>query len=307
MRHVIVFCYIFTILIGVSGLTIHWLAGKGDKEKNMPVMKPFIIMLLVMNIYDFIIYYSDNIVGSQGVNLLISIGDCFIAVLVCLWLSVLNNFSAAREESRSLKFAKKYVIVYGIVWLTAIILFPQLYWIRLIIDVPLIGLLLSGSIFNIQESIETGAPGWTVAYKVVITFFMVVNYASYFISESGVLKHNDNLIMDLTIFYWLVINAANLVLFYRRDFRNSYMEKPQAAVVDLNDVLGSVREKYELTNREIEILEQIYNGKTNTQIAEELFISESTVKAHIYNLFRKLGVKSRVEAVCIVREEKEGK
>ena len=48
-------------------------------------------------------------------------------------------------------------------------------------------------------------------------------------------------------------------------------------------------------------------GKTNTQIAEDLFISESTVKAHIYNIFRKMNVKSRVEAVCIIREEKEAR
>ena len=34
MKHVIVFCYIFTILIGVSALTIQWLAGKGDKGKE---------------------------------------------------------------------------------------------------------------------------------------------------------------------------------------------------------------------------------------------------------------------------------
>ncbi|MBS6176215.1 MAG: response regulator transcription factor [Clostridiales bacterium] len=75
--------------------------------------------------------------------------------------------------------------------------------------------------------------------------------------------------------------------------------------MDINEALDLVKQKYDLTKREVEILKEIYEGKTNTQIAEELFISESTVKAHIYNTFRKMNVKNRVEAVCIVREEKE--
>ena len=113
----------------------------------------------------------------------------------------------------------------------------------------------------------------------------------------------------MTIFFWLVINAANLVLLYKRDFYNSYMTEPsmQPQTMSLETALENVRASYELTKREVEILSEIYAGKTNTQIAGELFISESTVKAHVYNLFRKLDVKSRVEAVCIVREEKEGK
>ena len=60
-----------------------------------------------------------------------------------------------------------------------------------------------------------------------------------------------------------------------------------------------------MTYRDVEILKEIYEGNTNTQIAEELFISDSTVKAHIYNTFRKMNVKNRVEVVCIVRDEKE--
>ena len=110
MRHVIVFCYIFTILIGVSALTIQWLAGKGRREKNFSVMKPFIGMLLFMNLYDFIIYYSDNIMGGPKNNLLLSIGDCFIAVLVLLWLRVIHSFSEEPAPSRSVQFAEKYVI-----------------------------------------------------------------------------------------------------------------------------------------------------------------------------------------------------
>lgn len=305
MRHVIVFLYIFAILIGASGLTVQWLAGKGQPEKQFTSMKPFVIMLLCMNLYDFLIYYCDNIINIDT-TLLISIGDCFIAVLVYLWLKVCNSITGVEEKSRFTFIAGNYIFFYGIVWLTSIVFFKQEYWIRLVIDVPLIAILIIGSISSISSSIKDQNPKRFIAYKIVIAFFMTVNYISYFISESGWFHGDREIIMNITIYYWLVINAANLVLQYKRDFRSSYTAEAPV-VVELSEALANVQTKYELTKREVEILEEIYSGKTNTQIAETLFISESTVKAHVYNLFRKLGVKSRVEAVCIVREEKEPK
>ena len=48
-----------------------------------------------------------------------------------------------------------------------------------------------------------------------------------------------------------------------------------------------------LTERETEVLREYVSGKTRTQISEALFISESTVKNHISNIFSKLGVKNK--------------
>ncbi len=52
----------------------------------------------------------------------------------------------------------------------------------------------------------------------------------------------------------------------------------------------------ELTTRETEVLRLIVAGKSNKEIAEALFISESTVKTHINNLLSKLGVTDRTQA-----------
>ncbi len=51
-----------------------------------------------------------------------------------------------------------------------------------------------------------------------------------------------------------------------------------------------------LTSREQEILEQIANGMSNKRIAQELGISEGTVKVHVKHLLRKLNLHSRTEA-----------
>lgn len=58
---------------------------------------------------------------------------------------------------------------------------------------------------------------------------------------------------------------------------------------------------YELTNRESQIALHIARGKTNLEIARQLFISENTVKTHIKRIFTKTGVKSRTELVFKLR------
>ena len=57
------------------------------------------------------------------------------------------------------------------------------------------------------------------------------------------------------------------------------------------------KEKIELTPREIEVLEQLAQGLSYTIIAENLFLSPSTVRKHIENIYTKLQVHSKLEAV----------
>lgn len=59
-----------------------------------------------------------------------------------------------------------------------------------------------------------------------------------------------------------------------------------------------------LTKRETEILQLISEGKTYTQISEELFISKETSKTHIKNIYSKLQVKSKSEAIAKANSEK---
>jgi two-component system NarL family response regulator len=54
-----------------------------------------------------------------------------------------------------------------------------------------------------------------------------------------------------------------------------------------------------LTSREMSVLRLVANGKANKEIANDLFISEGTVKIHLTHLFEKLAVASRTEAIAL--------
>ncbi|MFK5857141.1 MAG: LuxR family transcriptional regulator [Bacteroidota bacterium] len=55
--------------------------------------------------------------------------------------------------------------------------------------------------------------------------------------------------------------------------------------------------EYELSQREAQVLELISRGYKNSEIADKLFVSQNTVKSHIKNIYVKLDVKNRVEAL----------
>lgn len=64
-----------------------------------------------------------------------------------------------------------------------------------------------------------------------------------------------------------------------------------------NNKINELLEKYEITDREADVLHMISHGYNNPEIAEKLFISINTVKYHIKNLYLKLDAKNRVEII----------
>ncbi len=58
-------------------------------------------------------------------------------------------------------------------------------------------------------------------------------------------------------------------------------------------------QEHPLTKRELEILELIVQGDTNSEIAEKLYLTVGTVKTHLRNIFNKLNVNDRTQAAVI--------
>lgn len=61
-----------------------------------------------------------------------------------------------------------------------------------------------------------------------------------------------------------------------------------------------------LTTREKQILAMVVIGLSNREIADKLFLAESTVKSHLFSAFRRMGVRSRREATALILDRDQG-
>ena len=69
--------------------------------------------------------------------------------------------------------------------------------------------------------------------------------------------------------------------------------------IDLAKIAAGDSRRHDLTPREHEVLRLLATGRSDGQIAEELFISKKTAAVHVGNIKGKLGASSRVEIVTI--------
>jgi DNA-binding CsgD family transcriptional regulator len=94
------------------------------------------------------------------------------------------------------------------------------------------------------------------------------------------------------MFFFIVILLSLVtigLIFYFGEFRFEY--KVEKNTKDLKEINKSSLDC--LSNTELNILKLLSQGKTNQEIADNLFISIHTVKKHISNIFKKLNIKSR--------------
>ncbi|MGK9175234.1 response regulator transcription factor [Yokenella regensburgei] len=87
---------------------------------------------------------------------------------------------------------------------------------------------------------------------------------------------------------------------------NNQLWFPEART-DIADKNSNILQRFNLTPRQYEVLQMMMRGLPNKRIALQLSISEPTVKEHISNILKKLGVNTRVEVITLLHGHREEK
>ncbi|MEX1382521.1 tetratricopeptide repeat protein [Lutibacter sp.] len=108
----------------------------------------------------------------------------------------------------------------------------------------------------------------------------------------------------LVIFFFLYRKNSDNKL----DQKNSELQKYMLQIDQLKDKVANttntskqqfeeIYNAYDLSKREVEVLTLISKGYSNIEISEQLFVSQNTIKTHIKNIYLKLDVKNRIQAL----------
>lgn len=135
---------------------------------------------------------------------------------------------------------------------------------------------------------------WNSQVTAYLTTF-VLQFALLSADATGVNLRNEVILNCRPLLYGL------LLYIFLHSLSENYEKRDNKVVVrdkvelfeKEEDFLEKIKTLNDLTLREIEIAKMILAGQTNKEIANELFISENTVKKHVYNLFKKLSVSNR--------------
>jgi LuxR family maltose regulon positive regulatory protein len=86
------------------------------------------------------------------------------------------------------------------------------------------------------------------------------------------------------------------------EFSATHNNNKESSTITQKTSITSSSVYYSLTNREMDIIQLLAKRLSNKEIANELFISETTVKRHAINIYQKLGVNKRRDAVLKMQE-----
>lgn len=153
---------------------------------------------------------------------------------------------------------------------------------------------------------------YLVASALGLIVSLVVFLNNGYFSIHAELNYNFLRIGVLAVMFMLFLG---LLFQVRENFNNQVESRlmPELKVEIIGNEKLLIREQKELlitgnqvlTKREMEILKAFANGFTHQEIAEAMFISPHTAKTHLKNIYQKLGINSKVEAVRWVMEHQD--
>ena len=134
-------------------------------------------------------------------------------------------------------------------------------------------------------------------FLVGLLVFATVGYLETTINLPGALSQTAVTLTEESGFLFSSIPYALYGIFLIAYF----LRYPVPAPLAMDALPESFLTKYGITDREREIILKVVQGKSNADIAGELFISLATVKTHLHNIYRKINVESRYDLLARVR------
>jgi DNA-binding CsgD family transcriptional regulator len=295
-------------LAGMVALVTVSIAYKLYKTYPLRYLYYYFYYLLLFNIFNIamrpvhrIVVETLNLTGVQSQQSFVVIGLFVAGPLFIISLYLLIKFAAGLVE---VKVSRLFKIIYFLYWGTHYIF----------------GLILAINFFKTKEP---GILYISMYLSDLLSIVMLFSVHGFVISQSRAIENPDKKrgVRTFAVIYFISYAVFNLcfyvtgnqtlnfilsfayvlppLIYLERFFKRFYREHPAVPVNGVN--IEKMFERFNISNREQEIIQLISKGRTNREIADMLYVSLQTVKQHTYNIYRKLKVKNRVQLSNFIR------
>lgn len=337
-RHIVVFIYIFGTFMSMTGILLYWLMAKKKVLKDTAEcvrLRKFMISTFLIGLVSFFTFYDQYIIFLHPTNTAFRILDyLFWVCFIFYWIEYLDSMVDGVYLHKIKEVIKYGCLGYIVIWLFTtsqiwdidffiVSLSSKMLFVLLDILFCLLSLFVVVLyIFRGRHQIQSRLSSlYIFAVSFALMVYVVWEFVHYIRLFTGMDRPEAWELnpFNATAFFLFFTNLVTLIYVYHNDFAASFLTE-QAIEADreiqgpaecavLEDTLSTtecaapdIALKHNLTPREKEVMEFVRKGFNNAEIAGELYISQNTVKHHIYNLFKKLEVKNRVELICLLQE-----
>ena len=301
MKHLNVLVMVVNLLIGVWAILYFQQKSRRFHDSGLRLLLGF---MLIFNLFEFIqfilIYFTSNLTPMEVKNselLLKGISWPLRTLLLLVWYFFQFRIIAWQREKKLPRVLLPALILFTAGLTTYFFLalhspalmpkspllnFWNLYlWPLTVLEITWLAMLLA-------ESRRRSDPGRRRAGMAMAWLFIGHILMQIFKSLLGVMEfdHGQFFISKLLILY------ANLLPVFWLKFYYIPWAGTLSKLSNAGSQLDSLQQTHGLSARELEVLRLVLDGKSYKQMEDALFISIHTVKSHVYNLYRKLGVKS---------------
>jgi DNA-binding CsgD family transcriptional regulator len=313
MEHLIFFSYVLLFSTGFAGVASLAYLRFRLRRPSLPFFLAIQVSYLTGLGLQAAYYYLRNVVdpgslsGSERLQNILVLGSGF-AIAILYWCALLtlraegwHRLGRCRPAflSPAAGFSVLASAVLGSVGLVAWALGVRLRLPPLVSYLPaVLTIMLCGLLFALIRFADE-PPAFRLlvrGYGCCLLAFVPLTFLEMSLEKAVALSLKPISLDFLFFFLWncVSIAAAAASLAPGRNF-------PPAPLLDC--VPEAVAERFGLSPREREMILLIARGLPNKGIAAELGISPSTVRTHIYNLFQKVGARSRIELLALLKEE----
>lgn len=297
MKDIILLFCIISLFAGVSSLSISYFIYNNNPKKSLKFFIGFSLSLFAIQNSATLIIYLKYAIDPASFVLLLSkfldiIGTPFSSLLGLYFITYLFGIKMTKSR-RNIYF---FIFVFQMLGITIYYLIDGSFIFKFLGKTSLTVVIIYEVFITLKSYKQLTNKDLKNAIKIFAIITMVylpIAILETYNSSIHFFK-NEELLKTLTFpLYFLVINIFNLI------FVLKYFNTP--AFIDNNKLTDYFKQKYDITEKQSEIIDLIIEGITYKQIAERLFISPKTVDNHIQNIYKKLNVNNKIQLTNFVR------